>query len=362
MLSKTNNDIKFIKQAIGLAKERVGLTGNNPSVGCIIVKKNRLISTGQTGIGGTPHAEVNAINNSKESLKGSTLYVSLEPCSHYGKTPPCTKKIIKSKIKKVVYSINDIDDRTEGKSLKIFRKNNILCKNNILKRNALNLYKSYFHIKKSNFPYVTAKIACTKNFLIKDKNKYISNKYSLDFSHLLRYKNHGILISYKTANADNPKLDCRLSGLNKFSPHKIIIDKDLKIKKNLNLMKSLNKSKTFIFYNKKNLKFKFLKNKGLKLIYCPIDENKNLDLIFIMKKIKKLNIHYLLVEGGVVLTRKLLKKNLINCFYLFKSDKISKLGKKYKILDIVKSLRKKFSNSKKIQTYLENDSIMRYYN
>ena len=97
MLLKTNRDKKYINLAINLAKDRIGLTGTNPSVGCVIVKNNRIISIGQTGFGGTPHAEVNAINNASETVKDSTLYVSLEPCSHYGKTKPCTNKIINSK-------------------------------------------------------------------------------------------------------------------------------------------------------------------------------------------------------------------------------------------------------------------------
>ncbi len=128
MLLKTNRDKKYINLAINLAKDRIGLTGTNPSVGCVIVKNNRIISIGQTGFGGTPHAEVNAINNASETVKDSTLYVSLEPCSHYGKTKPCTNKIIKSKIKKVVYSVDDIDTRSSGKSYSILKKKkNKMC-------------------------------------------------------------------------------------------------------------------------------------------------------------------------------------------------------------------------------------------
>ena len=362
MLLKTNKEKKYINLAINLAKERIGLTGTNPSVGCVLVKNDRIISVGQTGFGGTPHAEVNAINNSSELVKDSTLYVSLEPCSHYGKTKPCTKKIINSKIKKVVYSVDDIDRRSSGKSYNILKKNKIKCVKHVLKKRGLELYKSYFHLKKKDFPYVTGKIACTKNYLFKNNSKYISNKHSLNFSHFLRYINHAILISYKTANIDNPKLNCRLNGLEKHSPLRIIIDKNLKIKQNLYLVKSSKKVKTYIFYNKKNHKYDHLKAKGIKLIYCPIDENNNLDLIFIMKKIKKLKINYLLVEGGKLLTEEFLSHRLFNCFYLFKSSKVSSFGKKYKILKIIKLIKKNFSKFNKVNTYLDNDIIMRHYN
>ena len=362
MLSKTNRNRKYMDLAISMASDRIGLTGSNPSVACVIVKNNKIISTGQTGIGGVPHAEADAINNSSEKVNGSILYVTLEPCSHYAKTPPCTKLIINSKIKKVFYSVNDIDTRSAGKSEEIFKNNKISCQKFLLKKRGLDLYNSYFHIKKSDLPFVTGKIVCTKDYYINTGSKYISNKFSLDFSHLLRYKNHGLLISYKTANSDNPKLSCRLPGLEKFSPHRIIIDKDLKIKKNLYLIKSAKKVKTFIFYNKKNPKYKYLKKKGIKMIYCSVNSNKELDLFDLLKKIKKLKIDYLLVEGGKKLTLSFLKLNLFNNFYLIRSDQYSFGKKKNNIHEISKFLKKRnLLKTKIVKTYLEDDKITQYY-
>ncbi len=120
-------DSFYMKLAINLARQRLGLTGENPSVGCVIVRNNELLSLGQTGFNGRPHAEVNAIINSKVNLKGSSLYVTLEPCTHYGKTNPCTNLIIKSKIKKVIFSMFDVDERTKRKSLSILRKKKNKC-------------------------------------------------------------------------------------------------------------------------------------------------------------------------------------------------------------------------------------------
>ena len=115
----STKDKNYMKLAINLAKARKGLTGENPSVGCVIVKGKNIISIGQTGLNGRPHAESNAINNSLENLSGAKMYVTLEPCNHYGKTPPCTKSIIKSGISELIYSIEDIDKRVKGKSSKI---------------------------------------------------------------------------------------------------------------------------------------------------------------------------------------------------------------------------------------------------
>ena len=114
--------------ALNLAKARHGLTGANPSVGCVIVKNNEILSIGQTGFDGTPHAEFNAIKNSNENLEDAKMYVTLEPCSHYGKTPPCTNIIIKNKIKEVVYAVEDIDKKVKGKTLKILQSKDILVK------------------------------------------------------------------------------------------------------------------------------------------------------------------------------------------------------------------------------------------
>ena len=118
----SSKDRKYMKLAISLASSRKGLTGENPSVGCLIIKNDRIISIGQTGFNGRPHAEKNAIDNSFQNLKGSKMYVSLEPCNHYGKTPPCTKSIIKSGISEVIYSMDDIDVKVKGKSFDILSK------------------------------------------------------------------------------------------------------------------------------------------------------------------------------------------------------------------------------------------------
>ncbi len=185
-------DKKYMKIAINLARARRGLTGENPSVGCVIVKNDKIISIGQTSFNGRPHAETNAINNSFENLSGSKIYVTLEPCNHYGKTPPCTNIIIKSGIKQVFYSMNDIDNKVKGKSFKILSKKNILVRKGLLKNHAKDLYESYIINRKYKLPFVTAKIALSKNNLIYSENiKRITNKLSDKLSHYLRFKNDG---------------------------------------------------------------------------------------------------------------------------------------------------------------------------
>ena len=209
----SSKDKNYMKLAINLARSRKGLTGDNPSVGCIIVKNDTIISIGQTGYNGRPHAEHSAIKNSFEKLKGSKMYVTLEPCNHYGKTPPCTKNIIKSGISELIYSMEDIDKRVKGKSFKILSSKKIKVKRGLLKEDAKDLYDSYIKNRTSKLPYVTAKIAVSKNKLIYSKGtKRITDKNSDKITHFLRYKNDSIMISSKTLNIDNPKLTCRLIG------------------------------------------------------------------------------------------------------------------------------------------------------
>ncbi len=351
-----------MKIAIDLASERVGLTGANPSVGCLIVKKNKIISIGQTSFNGRPHAEYNAIKKNKINLKGCEIYISLEPCSHYGVTPPCTNEIIKSKIKKVYYAIDDTDIRTSNKAISILKKKKITVKKNILVNEARKIYKSYFFNKKSKYPYTTGKIACSSDFLISSIKKNITNYCSRQFSHLLRYKNQGILISSKTINLDNSQLTCRIRGLENFSPKRFILDRNLNIKINSYVVKSAKKINTYIFYNKKNFnKQKNLKKFGVKLLKCKLNSDNKIDLKHVLIQIKKLGINYLLVEGGNKLTESFIVNNLFNEFYLFKSNVA--LGKKGKnnISKIISKIGHIFLNKKKVNTYLDKDELLNYY-
>ena len=357
-----NKDSQFMKLAINLASDRVGLTGENPSVGCIIVKDNEILSFGQTSINGRPHAEYNAIKSCKKSLKGSTIYISLEPCSHHGKTPPCTDIIIKSKIRKVVFSTIDIDERSKSKSTNILKSKKISVKKGILKKESNKLYNQYFFNKTNKMPFVTGKLALSKdNFISSSKKLKITNIYSDKITQLLRYKNDSILISSKTLKSDNPRLNCRIDGLKNYSPKRIILDKSLTIKKNSYIFSTSNKKNTIIFYNRgsKN-KIKLLKKKGIKLIKLDLDENNFFDLKLILKNLFQNGCRNLLVEGGKSLTKSFIKYKLFNTFYLFKSSR--KLGKsgKLNVSNEINQLFNKYKSKIKINSFTGDDLINIY--
>jgi len=358
----SKKDKSYMSLALTLAISRYGHTGENPSVGCVIVKNNEIISIGQTGYEGRPHAEYNAIRNSNEILKGSTMYVTLEPCSHYGFTPHCTKEIIKNKIKKVIYSVEDVDKRAKGKSFKILKSKNIIVKKSLLNKEINNFYKPYFFNRRNKLPYVTGKIAVSKNNLIYSKGtKRITDTHSDKLTHFLRYKNDSLLISCKTLNEDNPKLDCRLEGLHKFSPKRIILDSNLKISTSTYIFRTANKNNTVIFYKKADRsKISILKKKGIMLIKSNLLKNEKFDIKLILTKLYSLGCRNLLVEGGNDLSESFIKKKLFNQFYLFKSKKnLSKLVA-YKDFNCFKELSQKYKNKNKITTKLGKDSITLY--
>tara|TARA_B100000963_G_scaffold215741_1_gene188196 strand:- start:604 stop:1707 length:1104 start_codon:yes stop_codon:yes gene_type:complete len=359
----TSKDKKYMKLALNLASARKGLTGENPSVGCVIVKNDKIISIGQTGFGGRPHAEHNAILNCFEDLENSKMYTTLEPCNHYGKTPPCTKNIIKNKISEVYYPIEDIDLKVKGKSYLILKNNKIKVKKGLLRKEALNLYKSYYINRKKQLPYVIGKIALSKNKIIySDKLKRITNEQSDKLTHYLRLKSDGILITSKTLNIDNPRLNCRLEGYSHYSPKRIILDRNLKIDLRSYIVKSLKKGNTIIFYNSNNkIKKNFLVKKGAILIKQPIGKHKNFDLKKILKKLYKKGIKNLLVEGGDELTKNFLQKAMFNEFYMFTSPKNLLKKNEYVNFTSFDILKKKY-NSYKIDFKLAPDKLTIYKN
>ena len=359
----TSEDHYYMNHAINLASERIGFTGLNPSVGCVITKNYKILSIGQTGFNGRPHAESAAIKScKKKDLKGSTIYVTMEPCTHHGKTPPCTNLIVKSKIKKVIYSVNDVDIRTKKKALSFLKSKKINVSSGLLKNKTKKIYKKYFFHKNNKKPYVVAKLGCSKDYFISSKKKFITNQYSRKVSHLFRYYCDAILVSSKTANTDNSVLSCRLQGLDEYSPRRLIIDRELKIKKSSPIINDNRRINTIIFHNSKDKKkINYIKSKGVKLSYVDLDVGGRLNLKKVFSKVYSLGIGTIIVEGGKSLTRTLLKNKLINEFYLFKSNKnLKKLGKN-NIYNFKKDINNLFKRKENIETFLNGDEITRYF-
>ncbi len=357
-MSKNQNIIenKLMRLAFQKAYEHLGSTKENPSVGCVVARNDSIISSGATSINGRPHAEINALKR-KKNFTGSTIYVTLEPCTHYGKTSPCVSTILKKGIKRVCYPIFDPDIRTHKKARSALQKRKITVKTGILKNEALKFYKSYFLSKKNKaLPYIDAKIAISKDyFSVNKKKKWITNTFSRKKGHLIRSKYDCILSTYKSINKDNSKLNCRIEGLEHLSPSRVIIDRDLKLKKNLDIYKSTKKIPTYIITQKKDkIKEKFLRSKNIRII--KIKDNKNLFLYKnIFMKLKKRGFSRILCESGFYTTKALLKNNLVHNLYVFmSSDKLGKKGKN-SFKSLLSKLRLK--EKEKININLSGDDL-----
>jgi diaminohydroxyphosphoribosylaminopyrimidine deaminase/5-amino-6-(5-phosphoribosylamino)uracil reductase len=355
MTTNPNKDNFYTKLAFQQAEINLGSTNNNPSVGCIVVKNNSVISSGHTSLNGRPHAEKNSLKNNLD-YKNSNLYVTLEPCSHYGKTPPCVKKIISKRIKRVIFSINDYDFRSKNKAEKKLKNNKIIVKKFILRNYARDFYKSYFLKDSDRIPFIDAKLAVSKDyFTINKKKKWITNRKSRNLGNFLRSKYDCLLTTSKTINNDNPLLDCRIESLEKKTPTLIILDRYFIIKKNIKIFKKVNR-KIYIMTNVKNLeKEKFLKKKGIKLVKYTNSNDENTTLVNIFMKIKKLGFNRIFIESGATFISQLINKKLINNLYLFKSSKnLSAKGKNNCNLNRIKKIKMTKKNEVKVNLFGDN--------
>ena len=356
MYTSQNKDSLFLKLAFHQAEINLGSTSSNPSVGCVIVKNNSVISSGRTSFNGRPHAEANALKK-KVNINDSEIYITLEPCSHYGNTAPCVKHIIRKKLHKVIFAINDIDKRSKNLAYKKLKKEKINVKRFILKDYAENFYKSYFLQESNKTPYVDAKLAVSRNYLsIHKKKKWITNSSSRKVGNFLRSRYDCILSTSETINSDNSLLDCRIEGLEQKSPAVIIVDRLFKIKKNLKIFKNSNRE-IFIFTQTNNLlKEKYFKKNGvnvIKLQKSDTPKNEVYDVYFLLKQ---MGFNRILIESGIKYITEILKYNLIRNFYLFKTSFDIKNGRKNNKKPI--SIRKlKITNKNKVKINLDGDNL-----
>lgn len=317
------NDRFFMEYAIRIASRNLGNTGKNPSVGCVITSENKIISIGVTGKNGSPHAELNAINNLKKFPKNTTAYVTLEPCSHIGKNPSCAKLLIEKKVKRVVIAQKDPNPLVNGKGVELLKANGVHV--DLEKDNKIALKNHYGFISniKNKYPEINVKVASYKNGLTIPKKgmKWITNNLSRSYGHILRSNHDAIMVGINTVLADNPSLDCRLNGLKDRSPIKIIIDTDLKTPEDSKLVK-YSKNDLIIFTNLLNSnKISQFKNKGINVIYINKNNKGFLEIKEILSFLNKMNINRLLIEGGSTLSGSFVEKNLVNLIYWFSSEK-----------------------------------------
>ena len=309
----------FLNLALDQAKLAVGLCYPNPAVGAVIVENNKVVSSGFTQQPGQSHAEIMALENLNEKSNNATLYVTLEPCSHTGKTPPCVDKIISSGITKVVYGIEDPNPKVSGNGIRKLREANIIVEKSNNTSLIKTFYEAYIHYHKQQKPFISAKFAASLDGKIatsSGESKWITNELSRNKAHKIRAASDVIIVGINTIIKDNPLLTARKEDGNEYEyqPLKVILDSNCNIPIESNVMN--NPTNTLIAYNQiSDDKNKLFEQKGINSIKLPKEDKVDINelISFLYSKSK----YQILVEGGSETLGSFFNLHLVNKVYAF---------------------------------------------
>ncbi|MEK1930665.1 MAG: bifunctional diaminohydroxyphosphoribosylaminopyrimidine deaminase/5-amino-6-(5-phosphoribosylamino)uracil reductase RibD [Pararhizobium sp.] len=321
----TAQDERFMAEALRLAHQHLGATGTNPSVGCVIVRDEgdgpKIVGRAVTAIGGRPHAETQALAAAGEAARGATAYVTLEPCSHHGKTPPCADALITARVARVVVAVTDPDERVAGRGLAMLRDAGIEVVTGVLVAEGERELEAYLMRKRKNRPYVTLKLAVSADGMIGVKGQgqvRITGAPARDFVHRLRAETDAILVGIGTAIADDPELTARLPGLEHRSPLRIVIDGDLDLPLGSKLVRTAREVPVLAVTGEQNGSVAFTERRqalealGVEVVVC--DPSAPGDLL---AALATRGISSLLVEGGARTAQMFLNAGLVDRILLF---------------------------------------------
>lgn len=326
----SNADQKYMKRALELAELGEGRTSPNPMVGAVVVKDGKIVGEGYHQEYGGPHAEVFALEEAGEKAVGADIYVSLEPCSHYGKTPPCAQKLIDYGISRAVVAMVDPNPEVAGRGIEMLRKAGIEVEIGLFKKEAQKLNEIFLKYIQSDYPFVYLKKAQTLDGYIASKtgdSKWITNSAARLEGHKLRHRVDAIIVGIGTVLADDPSLTARLDNKEGVDPLRVILDPDLEIPLDAKLINQDSTAKTLIITaansDKAVLEKKEkLSKKEMVEILSLESNNKYFDLKEVLKSLSQRKISSLLVEGGAKLSHTFLKEDLVDKFYYFIAPKI----------------------------------------
>ena len=316
-------ETEYMRRAIELARKGEGYVNPNPMVGAVIVKDGRIIGEGYHERYGELHAERNAIASLTEPAKGAAIYVTLEPCCHYGKTPPCTEAIIDNGISRVVVGSRDPNPLVAGKGVKMLREAGIEVIEDFLKDECDELNPVFFHYITTGMPYVVLKYAMTmdgKIATVTGASKWITGEESRNEVKRLRHKYSAIMAGIGTVLADDPMLNVRTEGLK--SPVRVICDTKLRIPTDSNIVKTADRYRTIIAYGTADeAKERALRDKGVCLEKLPLKDD-HIDMAALIRRLGELKIDSVLVEGGGTVNDSLVRAGLADRVEAFIAPKI----------------------------------------
>ncbi len=324
-------DKKYIQLCLGLAGKGKGKVSPNPLVGCVIVKNNQILGQGYHHRFGAAHAEIEALNEVGGKARGATMYINLEPCNHWGKTPPCVPEIVKAGIKKVVVAMKDPNPLVNGKGLRQLRMQGVKCEPGILEKEAKELNRFYIKFITKKIPYVILKSAMTldgKIATVTGESKWITSSPARNYVHRLRSQVDALLVGKNTVIKDNPSLTAHREGTN---PLRVVVDPDLSIPLN---SKIFNSSAPTLVVTEKNVtlrKIRILEKKEIRFLFLTRTANRDssannkngkIDFKQIMRELARMNVASVLIEGGGETNAYALKDSVIDEMQFFIAPKI----------------------------------------
>lgn len=319
-------DAFYMNMALELAERGRGYTSPNPMVGSVVVKGLHVVGTGFHEYAGGPHAEVRALENAGELAKGATLYVTLEPCNHTGKTPPCTEKIIKSGVVRVVVAMRDPNPDVTGGGVQLLRKNGITVDVGVEEKQALRLNEMFVKYVKTKRPFVILKTASTLDGRIATRtgdSKWVTGESARNFVHSIRHSVDGIMVGIGTVRHDDPSLTTRLETIKGKDPIRIILDTRLTISENARMLNMESAADTLVITgdNIQSQKKHNLEKKGVKTVESPLKDGL-IDLDNLMNTLGSMGITSLLVEGGGRVAASALNSSIVDKILFFFAPKI----------------------------------------
>ena len=321
------NDLRFMRMAISLARRGHGDVAPNPSVGCVIVKNGRVVGRGWTQSGGRPHAETEALFQAGKNAAGADVYVTLEPCAHHGKTPPCADALIAAGVARVVVGVRDPDPRVDGGGIRRLRSAGIVVVEGICELEARDAIDGFLSKILDGRPSVTVKAATTLDGRIatsEGASRWITGAISRSMVHGMRARHDAIMIGAGTAITDDPSLTCRLPGLEERSPIRVIVCGKTPIPLSHNLVRCASEVATMFFVNNSHPLEYCAKYKaaGINVVKVKSTPNGNTDLSEVLFSLGSHGVTRLMVEGGGKLISTLLKGGLVDRLVWFRAPKL----------------------------------------
>lgn len=318
-------DIRFMLGALALAGRGLGNVWPNPAVGCVIVNSGHVVGRGWTQPGGRPHAETEALKRAGIAARGATAYVTLEPCAHFGKTPPCADALINAGIKRAVIANVDPDPRTAGKGIQKLRDSGIEVSEGVLENEARIINAGFFSLIKNNNPIFALKIAASSDGFIAAApgvKTEITGSIAKNTGHMLRASHDMVLFGIGTLLADDPEYTCRLPGMENRTPIRALLDSSLRIPLDARILKTLDKNELWIFCStgvdmKKQSE---LEDMGAKVIVAEkLDADARPDLGWVASYLGENGITRVLVEAGSGLNQAFIKAQMVDFIHWFSS-------------------------------------------